>query len=74
VALQVAAFTFQIPMGLGQAATIRVGYHYGARDVAAMGRAGWAAIAVGLGIACISSGAMLGMPRTILSPMSIPRT
>ncbi|WP_068093992.1 MATE family efflux transporter [Novosphingobium rosa] len=67
VALQVAAFTFQLPMGLGQAATIRVGYHYGARDVAAMGRAGWAAIAVGLGIACISSGAMLGMPVTILS-------
>jgi hypothetical protein len=29
--------------GLGQAATIRVGYHYGARDRAAMGRAGWAA-------------------------------
>ncbi|WP_206238161.1 MATE family efflux transporter [Novosphingobium terrae] len=67
VALQVAAFTFQLPMGLGQAATIRVGYHYGARDVAAMGRAGWAAIAVGLGIACISSSAMLGMPVTILS-------
>lgn len=67
VALQVAAFTFQIPMGLAQAATIRVGYHYGARDVAAMGRAGWAGIVTGLAIACVSSSAMLFMPRTILS-------
>jgi MATE family multidrug resistance protein len=63
----VAAFTFQIPMGLAQAATIRVGYHYGARDVAAMGRAGWAGIVTGLAIACVSSSAMLFMPRTILS-------
>jgi MATE family multidrug resistance protein len=32
IALQVAALAFQIPFGIGQAATIRVGYHYGARD------------------------------------------
>jgi len=67
VALQVASVTFQLPMGLSQAATIRVGYHYGARDVAAMGRAGWAAIVTGLGIACLSSGTMLLAPRAILS-------
>ena len=32
IALQVAALAFQMPFGIGQAATIRVGYHYGARD------------------------------------------
>lgn len=67
IALQVASVTFQLPMGLSQGATIRVGYHYGARDVPAMGRAGWAAICIGLAVACISASAMLLVPRTILS-------
>ncbi len=41
VALQIAALAFQVPFGIGQAATIRVGYFYGARDAVGMGRAGW---------------------------------
>src|SRR6186713_625378 len=49
IALQVAALAFQIPFGVGQATTIRVGYHYGARDRLAIGRAGWVAIALGTG-------------------------
>ena len=32
IALQLAALAFQVPFGVGQAATIRVGYFYGARD------------------------------------------
>ncbi|SFF79333.1 multidrug resistance protein, MATE family [Novosphingobium sp. CF614] len=67
VALQIAAFAFQVPFGIGQAATIRVGYHYGAGNRAGIGRAGWAAIAVGLGFMCTSALAMLLMPRLILS-------
>jgi len=67
VALQIAAFTFQIPMGIGQAATIRVGYHYGAGDAGAVGRAGWASLWIGLGIAMISSSLMVFAPRLLLS-------
>ena len=67
VALQIAAFTFQIPMGIGQAATIRVGYHYGAGDAGAVGRAGWLALGIGLGIAMFSSSLMLFAPRLLLS-------
>jgi MATE family multidrug resistance protein len=67
VALQIAAFTFQIPMGIGQAATIRVGYHYGAGDRAAMGRAGWASLQIGLCIALFSSSLMVLAPRLLLS-------
>ncbi len=66
VALQIAALAFQIPFGVGQAATIRVGYFYGARDRAGMGRAGWSAIAVGTGFMAISCSAMIFMPRTLL--------
>jgi MATE family multidrug resistance protein len=67
VALQVAAFAFQVPFGIGQAATIRVGYHFGAGDRAAIGRAGWAAILIGMVFVCVSALAMLAFPRAILS-------
>lgn len=66
VALQIAALAFQIPFGVGQAATIRVGYFYGARDKEGMGRAGWAAILIGTGFMVISCSAMVLMPRTLL--------
>ncbi|PWQ83550.1 MATE family efflux transporter, partial [Stenotrophomonas maltophilia] len=49
VALNIAAIAFQIPFGLAQAATIRVGCAYGARDAAWVGRAGGVAIALGIG-------------------------
>ncbi|HUD29344.1 MAG TPA: MATE family efflux transporter [Novosphingobium sp.] len=67
VALQIAAFAFQVPFGIGQAATIRVGYHFGAGDRDAIGRAGWAAIVIGLTFVCVSALAMLLFPRFILS-------
>lgn len=66
VALQIAALAFQVPFGVGQAATIRVGYFYGARDVPGMGRAGWAAIFVGTGFMALSCSAMVLMPRNLL--------
>ncbi|QPC98479.1 MATE family efflux transporter [Qipengyuania soli] len=66
VALQVAALAFQIPFGIGQAATIRVGYHYGARDRVAMGRAGWVGIVMGGGFMCTTAAAMILAPLTLL--------
>ena len=67
VALQVAAFFFQIPMGIGQAATIRVGYHFGAGNREACGRAGWAAVATCLGFQLFGALTMLAAPREVLS-------
>ena len=67
VALQVAAFFFQIPMGIGQAATIRVGYHFGAGNREACGRAGWAAVATCLGFQLFGAVVMLAAPREVLS-------
>lgn len=59
VALQIAALAFQIPFGIGQAATIRVGYHFGAGNRGAMIRAGWVAIAAGGGFMLLSAATML---------------
>lgn len=67
IALQIAAFFFQVPFGIGQAATIRVGYHYGARNPAGMGRAGWAAVLSCLGFQLASAALMLFAPRLLLS-------
>jgi multidrug resistance protein, MATE family len=67
LALNLAALTFQIPFGIAQAATIRVGYHFGAQDRAAAGRAGWAALLVSVLFMGAMAGVMLLAPRFILS-------
>ena len=66
VALQLAALAFQIPFGIGQAATIRVGYHYGAQDHAAIGRAGWTGIAMAAAFMTTTAAAMLLAPELLL--------
>ena len=42
IALNIAAIAFQVPFGVAQAATIRVGMAYGAARPRWIGRAGWA--------------------------------
>ncbi len=66
VALQLAALAFQIPFGVGQAATIRVGYHFGAQDHAAIGRAGWVGIGMAAGFMTLTAAAMLLAPELLL--------
>ena len=66
LALNLAALAFQIPFGTAQAATIRVGYHHGAGDRIAAGRAGWVALAIGTGFMTTTALAMLLMPTALL--------
>lgn len=66
VALQVGALAFQIPFGIGQAVTIRVGYHFGAGDHAAVGRAGRAALSAALVYMAIPAALMLFTPHLVL--------
>ena len=47
IALQLPHVAFMVPMGLAQAATVRVGQAVGRRDAEAAYRAGWTAIAIG---------------------------
>jgi MATE family multidrug resistance protein len=67
VALQFAAFTFQVPFGVAQAATIRVGLAYGARDNAAITRSGQVAVALGVGFMAAMATLMLVFPNLILA-------
>ncbi|ASJ89556.1 MATE family efflux transporter [Porphyrobacter sp. CACIAM 03H1] len=66
VALQLASLAFQVPFGVGQAAAIRVGYHFGARDPLGAGRAGWVALAIGAGFMSLTAGAMILAPEWLL--------
>ena len=66
VALQLASLAFQVPFGVGQAAAIRVGYFYGARDPEGAGRAGWVAVGIGAGFMSLTAGAMVLMPEMLL--------
>lgn len=67
VALQIAALAFQVPFGVGQAATIRVGYFYGARDPEGVKRAGWTAIVVGTGFMALTALAMVIIPKLLIA-------
>ncbi|WP_296722524.1 MATE family efflux transporter [Erythrobacter sp.] len=67
VALQLAALAFQVPFGVGQAAAIRVGYFYGARDPVGVKRAGWVAIAIGTGFMSLTALAMVLAPELLLT-------
>lgn len=48
IAIQIASVTFMVPMGIGQAATVRVGQALGRRDPPGMRRAGFVALALGI--------------------------
>lgn len=67
VALNIAAIAFQVPLGVAQAATIRVGMAYGARDAVWIARAGRVAIAVGTGFMALTAAAMWVAPRLFVS-------
>ena len=59
IAIQTASTTFMVPLGIGQAATARVGLAIGAGDAAGAARAGWVAVTLG-------GGFMLAMAATLL--------
>lgn len=67
LALNLAALAFQIPFGTAQAATIRVGFHHGAGDRVAAGRAGWVSLAIGTGFMSTTAFAMVVIPTLLLS-------
>lgn len=67
IALQVAALAFQIPFGVAQAATIRVGLAYGARDHRGITNAGHASLALGIGFMGLTALIMWLFPSLVLS-------
>jgi MATE family, multidrug efflux pump len=67
IALQIAAITFMVPLGLGQAATVRVGLALGRRDEVGIARAGWTAWVIGVGFMATMAVAMWAFPRGLVT-------
>lgn len=66
VAIQLAALCFMVPLGLGQAATVRVGLASGRGDAAAVGRAGWAAFALTMAVMTTTAAILWAVPRPLV--------
>jgi MATE family multidrug resistance protein len=66
VTLQIAAFTFMVPLGLSQAATVRVGLAYGRRDREGIARSGWTAFALGVSFMAVMALTMLAFPHQLV--------
>ncbi|EXL03450.1 MATE family efflux transporter [Aquamicrobium defluvii] len=66
VVIQLCSVSFMIPLGINQAATVRVGIAYGAHDPQAIARAGWTSYAMGVGFMALSALVMMTLPRVLL--------
>jgi MATE family multidrug resistance protein len=67
IALQIAAVTFMVPLGLGQAATVRVGRAFGAQDWNGIARAGWTAWVLGVGFMSLMALVMWIFPHQLIA-------
>jgi len=67
IAIQIAAVTFMVPLGFGQAVTVRVGRAYGAGDRDGIRRAGWTAYALGVGFMALTASLMLFAPHLLIA-------
>lgn len=66
IALNYAAFTFMVPLGVASAGAVRVGHAVGRRDPAGASRAGWTAIVLGVGFMTVAALVFLTIPRLLL--------
>lgn len=67
IAIQIASIAFMVPLGFGQAATVRIGRAYGAQDREGIKRAGWVAFACGTGFMVVTALLMLLAPYQLIS-------
>ncbi|HUT50388.1 MAG TPA: MATE family efflux transporter [Alphaproteobacteria bacterium] len=67
IAIQIPHVTFMVPMGLSQAATVRVGHAVGRRDPEGAYRAGWTALVMSLAFMAVTSLVILAIPASLAS-------
>ena len=67
IAIQLASLTFMVPLGIGQAVTVRVGRAYGAQDRDAIRRAGWTAFWLAVVFMAAMSLMIIVAPRLLIS-------
>jgi multidrug resistance protein, MATE family len=66
IAIQLASLTFMIPLGIGQAATVRVALAYGSNDHTAVGRSGWTALGLTLAVMVVLAMVLVADPARFI--------
>lgn len=67
IAIQMASLSFMVPLGLGQAVTVRVGRAHGAGDYEAVTRAGWTAYVIGVSFMAVMAAVMIFLPYPLIA-------
>jgi len=67
IALQIASVSFMVPLGIGQAVTVRVGRAFGARSADGIALAGWTALVMGVGFMAAMGLVMITAPRLLIA-------
>ena len=70
IALNLAGLSFMIPLGVGAAGAVRVGYWVGAREPVRVMASGWTAILIGTGFMVASGLLFVVMPRQLIGLFS----
>ena len=70
IALNYAAMTFMVPLGVAAAGAVRVGHAVGRRDPAGASRAGWTALLFGVVFMLIAALVFFSIPRQLLLPFT----
>src|ERR1700756_2321203 len=70
IALNCAAFTFMVPLGISSAAAVRVGQQLGRQDPEGARRAGWSAIVLGVAFMGCAGIVFVSMPKMIARAFS----
>ena len=66
IAINYAALTFMVPLGIASAGAVRVGHAVGRRDPEGASRAGWTALLFGVMFMSIAASVFLFVPRLLL--------
>ena len=79
IAIQIASLSFMVPMGIAQAATVRIGHAVGRGDPIGITRAGWTSFTLGTGFMAVMAVLMLAFPHQLIglfldpsNPMNAP--
>ena len=74
IAVNIVAFTFMVPLGIGSAGAVRVGHAVGRRDRSGAARSGWTALLFGTLFMSSAAAAFLLIPRTLIGAFTTDPT
>jgi len=73
IAINLASFTFMVPLGIASAGAVRVGHAVGRGDAPGAARAGWTALLFGAVFMTCASAVFLLMPRSLIGAFTKDR-